>query len=293
VAGAAVVPSLPAVGASLLAGLAVAGLLAAGSRRAELAGLGGFAFLAAALPLELGPGLAGWLAGGLSLAAAGLSLWLCLRGGVFRFPAGREQRWWRVLARPFALLFVPIDRLFGRTALLFLLGALALAFSALDLLRLFSSLQMRRLFKASERKRFSSMTAFLVAIFLVFLVFPDQLPYLGLGFITLGDLFGKAVGIRFGRVALLRGRTLEGSLAFTAGGLAAAWLLRLALRGAVPPVPAATELPAAAQLPLYTVLVGPPVAALVELFSGPLDDNFTVGLISTAFLYSLRYFLRA
>jgi dolichol kinase len=41
------------------------------------------------------------------------------------------------------------------------------------------------------------------------------------------------------------------------------------------------------------VLVGPPVAALVELFSGPLDDNFTVGLISTAFLYSLRYFLRA
>jgi dolichol kinase len=267
--------------ASLLAGLAVGGLLLAGSRRAELAGLGAFAFLAAALPLELGPGPAGWLAGGAALAAAGVSLWLCLRGGVFRFPSGRELKWWRILARPFALLFVPIDRLFGRTPLLFLLGVLALAFSALDLVRLFSRLQLDQLFKPSERKRFSSMTSFLVAIFLIFLVFPDHLPYLGLGFITVGDLFGKIVGLRFGRVPLLRGRTLEGSLAFTSGGLAAAWLLRLALRGQTPPVP------------LYGVLAGPVVAALVELFSGVLDDNFTVGIVSCGFLYSLRYFLRA
>jgi dolichol kinase len=120
-----------------------------------------------------------------------------------------------------------------------------------------------------------------VAIFLIFLVFPDHLPCLGLGFITVGDLFGKVVGMRFGRIRLLRGRTLEGSLAFTAGGLAAGWLLRLSLRGVVPPVP------------LHAVLAGPVVAALVELFSGGLDDNFTVGLVSTAFLYSLRYFLGA
>ena len=266
--------------ASLLAGLALAGLLLASSRRAEVAGLACFAFLAAALPLELGPGLAAGLASGLALAACGLCLWLCLRGGVFRFPPGRELKWWRILARPFALLFVPIDRLFGRTPLLFLLGGLALGFSALDLVRLFSRLQMRLLFKASERRRFSSMTSFLVAIFMMFLVFPDHLPYLGLGFITVGDLFGKIVGIRFGRVRLLRGRTLEGSLAFVAGGLAAAWLLRLSLGGIFPP------------MPLYAVLAGPVFAALVELFSWALDDNFTVGIISTGFLYSLRYFLR-
>ncbi len=271
--------SLPA-GASLLVGLAVTGLLLAGSRRAELAGLGAFGFLAAALPLELGPGLAGWLACGLALTACGLSLWLCLRGGLFRFPAGRELKWWRILARPFALLFVPIDRLFGRPLLLFLLGLLALGFSVLDLVRLFSRVQLARLFKASERRRFSSMTSFMVAIFLIFLVFPDHLPYLGLGFITVGDLFGKIVGIRFGRVPLLRGRTLEGSLAFVAGGLAAAWLLRLALRGVLPPVP------------LYAVLAGPLFAAAVELFSWAVDDNFTVGIISCGFLYSLRYFLR-
>jgi len=270
-----------AVTGTLLAALALAGLLFAASLRAELAGLVGFAFLAAALPLELGPGLPGWISAGLALAACGLCLWVCLRSGVFVFPAGRELKWWRIIARPFALLFVPIDRLFHRTALLYLLGGLALAFAALDLARLLGRVQMRQLFKRSEGRGFSSMTSFLVAIFLIFLVFPDHLPYLGLGFITLGDLFGKIVGIRFGKLRLLRGRTLQGTLAFAAGGFAAAWLLRLALRGSAPLVE------------LYAVLAGPAFAALVELFSGPLDDNFTVGIISSGFLYSLRYFLGA
>ena len=284
----------PALTGSLLAALALGSLLLAGSRRAEVAGLVAFAFLAAALPLELariagGDAALAWGLGGAALAAGGLSLWQCLRKGVFRFPPGREMKWWRVIARPFALLFVPIDRLFGRTPLLVLLGGLALLFSALDLVRLFSRVQMRQLFKKSENRRFSSMTAFLVAIFLIFLAFPDHLPYLGLGFITIGDLFSKIVGIRFGRRVLLRGRTLEGTLAFAAGSFAAAWLLRLALR----PAPAGLPVAGIPQVPLYAVLAGPVFAALAELFSGRVDDNFTVGVISTGFLFSLRYFLGA
>jgi len=31
----------------------------------------------------------------------------------------------------------------------------------------------------------------------------------------------------------------------------------------------------------------------VELFSGNLDDNFTVGIISSGFLYAVRYFLKS
>ncbi|OHD73799.1 MAG: hypothetical protein A2V99_06375 [Spirochaetes bacterium RBG_16_67_19] len=277
----------PALTGSLLAALALGGLLLAGSRRAEVAGLVAFAFLAAALPLELGPGLISWGLTAAALAAGGLCLRLCFRSGVFRFPRDREMKWWRVIARPFALLFIPIDRFFGRTPLLYLLGALALIFAALDLVRLFSRVRMRQLFKKSESRRFSSMTAFLVAIFLIFLAFPDHLPYLGLGFITIGDLFSKIVGIRFGRHKLLRGRTLEGTIAFAAGGFAAAWLLRLALRLAP------LQAPGVPPVPLYAVLAGPVFAALVELFSGRLDDNFTVGVISTGFLFSLRYFLGA
>jgi dolichol kinase len=268
-----------AITGTLPAALALAGLMLAASRRAELAGLVTFAFLAAALPLELGPTVPGLALGGLFLPLSASLVWLCLRRGLFRFPPGREMKWWRIIARPFALLFIPIDRLFQRTPLLFLLGGLALAFAGLDLVRLFTRFELRQMFKRSEGKRFSSMTSFLVSIFLIFLVFPDHVPYLGLAFITMGDLFSKIVGIRFGRLKLLQGRTLEGTLAFAAGSFAAAWLLHLALRGTPHPVP------------LYAVLGGPAFAALVELFSGVLDDNFAVGLISCGFLYSLRYFL--
>jgi hypothetical protein len=64
-------------------------------------------------------------------------------------------------------------------------------------------------------------------------------------------------------------------------------LLRLAL------ISMAFQAPAVPPVPLYAVLAGPVFAALVELFSGKLDDNFTVGIVSTGFLFSLRYFLGA
>jgi glycerol-3-phosphate acyltransferase PlsY len=260
---------------SFLAVLAVAGLVFASSRNVDLTGLASFAFLGIITPLEPGLGTAGLV---LSLPAwflLGMSVGNCLRHGVFRFETKKEMKWWRVIARPFALLFIPIDRLFHRAPLLLLLGALALIFSGLDLFRLATHYRLSHLFKKSEVKRFSSMTGFLVSIFIIFLVFPDSIPYLGLAFITIGDLFGKIIGFRFGKTELLKGRTLEGSLGFVAGGFLAAWVLYCVFQ----------------TIPLYAVLAGPVFAAAVELFSGPLDDNFTVGIISSGFLYALRYFL--
>jgi len=273
-------PSLLESAGSLGAAAVLAALCLTAARRWELAGLVVSAFLAACAPLELGLTLAGLSLGGLGLLVCALFLAACLRTKVFAFAPDGEMRWWRVIARPFALLFIPIDRYLGRTPLLFLLGALALGFAALDLVRRFTRYRLAHMFKRSEASRFSSMTAFLASIFIIFLVFPDRLPWLGLGFITAGDLFGKIFGIRFGRTRLLRGRTLEGTLAFAAGGFFVSWLLFIAPPAGAPP------------LPLYAVLAGPAFAALVELFSGPLDDNFTVGIVSCGFLYSLRYFLR-
>lgn len=260
---------------SVLAVAAVAVLLFVSSRSAQPAALVSFAFLGIIAALELGPTAAGLVFSLPAWFLFGLSLADCLRQGVFRLGSEKDLKWWRVIARPFALLFIPIDRLFHRTPLLLLLGALALIFSGMDIFRMATRYQLSHLFKKSEVKRFSSMTSFLVAIFIIFLVFPDTIPYLGLAFITLGDLFGKIVGIRYGRTGLLKGRTLEGSLAFVAGGFLAGWVLYLCLR----------------TIPLYAVLAGPVFAAVVELFSGSLDDNFTVGIISSGFLYALRYFL--
>lgn len=267
---------------TFLAVLASAGLLFAASRNGDLTGLGAFGFLSVVTPLESGlgaPGIVPWL---LALFLFAMSVWNCLRNRVFVFRTQKEQKWWRVIVRPLALLFIPIDLLFRRPPLLYLLGVLCLLFAGMDLARLLSRRQpapLRLLFKRSEQKRFSSMTSFLVAIFLVFLVFPGSLPYFCLGFITLGDMFGKVVGLRFGRRLLLGGRTLEGTLAFAAGSFMCAWVLHLAL-----PAP---------PLPLYAVVAGPLFAAGVELFSGRLDDNFTVGVVSGAFLYALRFFLKA
>ena len=265
---------------SFLAVLASAGVLFAASRNGDITGLGTFAFLAILTPLELGLTAAGLLPWALALFLFVSSIGNCLRNQVFQFRTQKEMKWWRIIARPFALLFIPIDRLFHRTPLLVLLGVLALAFAGLDLVRLFTRYRLTQLFKKSEGKGFSSMTSFLVAIFIIFLAFPAPASYLGLAFITIGDLFSKIVGIRFGRHELLKGRTLEGTLAFTAGSFLAAWVLFVVFRGSEAPIP------------LYAVVSGPVFAALAELFSGRLDDNFTVGVISSGFLSALRYFLR-
>jgi glycerol-3-phosphate acyltransferase PlsY/dolichol kinase len=260
----------------LLAAAATAALVFAASRNADLTGLVAFTFLGILTPLEAGLGTAGLALSLLAWFLAGMSVWNCLRHGVFHFGAQKEMKWWRVIARPFALLFIPIDLLFRRMPLLLLLGALALIFSGMDLFRMATRFKLTQLFKSSEVKRFSSMTSFLVAIFIIFLVFPDTIPYQGLAFITMGDLFSKVIGLRFGKVALLRGRTLEGGLGFVAGSFMTGWILY-----------------SVQTIPLYAVLAGPIFAALAELFSGALDDNFTVGVISSGFLYALRYFLKA
>ena len=69
-------------------------------------------------------------------------------------------------------------------------------------------------FKRTETKRFSSMTSFLVAIFIVFLVFPVSVSYLCLAFITIGDMGGKLIGLKYGRMKLIDARTFAGSLGF-------------------------------------------------------------------------------
>jgi dolichol kinase len=184
------------------------------------------------------------------------------------------MKWWRVIARPFALLFIPIDLLVGRTLLLYLIAGIAVILIGTDIFRMLSRHQLQQLFKKKEIKRFSSMTSFVVAFFLIFLVFPGVIPYLGLAFVTIGDLFSKIIGIKFGKVRLFRDRTLEGSLGFLAGSFMAGWVINMLL-----------------PVPLYAVIAGPLFAAAVELFSMDLDDNFTVGIVTSGFLFALRYFL--
>jgi dolichol kinase len=249
----------------LLAGLA--------SRRVEVAGIAAGLCLAAGSLIELGVGTLPLVLAAAGLAVLAASVALALRGGVFRLEGERELKIWRLAARPFALLFVPLDLLWGRRMLLVVAGVVCLVFIALDVFRYFSRRRLAAMYKTSETRRFSSMTYFLLALFLGFLVFPGSIPYLPLAFSTAGDLCGKLVGMRFGVTPLYRDKTLQGTLAFVAGSLLAGWLLQRLL-----------------DLPLMFVLAGAPFAAIVELLSSRLDDNFSVMLITGGFLAALRYF---
>jgi len=258
----------------LVAVLIVAALVFSASRSGDLTCLAAFFFLGIVTPLEMGFAPRAVLIFSLSLYCFALAVRSTVIRRVFVIDPEIEMKWWRVIARPFALLFIPIDLLFGRTTLLFLMAGIGVILIGTDIFRMLSRHQLQLLFKKKEIKRFSSMTSFVVAIFLIFLVFPGVIPYLGLAFITVGDLFSKIIGIKFGKVRLFRARTLEGSLGFLAGSFMAGWVIYM-LR----------------PVPLYAVIAGPLFAAAVELFSMDLDDNFTVGIVTCGFLFALRYFL--
>jgi dolichol kinase len=263
---------------ALVVAAVAAALSGAATRNIWAAGIVTFSCLAAVLLLEAATGApAGALYGGcasfalLAGSAAGAA-----RVGVFRIPAGIELKPWRIIARPFALLFIPIDVLWGPRVLLIVVGGVAAVFIAADLARIFFNIHSDALYKRKERKAFSSMTAFLVAVFIAFLLFPRPISWLSLAFLTIGDLYGKLIGIRFGRTRLVGRRTLEGSLGYLAGALVAGTIMHVVVA-----------------FPVLYLVVGTVGAAAVELFSRDIDDNLTVGLLSGALLSVVKVFFRA
>lgn len=259
----------------LVAVLVVAALIFYASRSGDLTSLVAFCFLSIVTPLQLGFTAQAVLMLSLSGYCFAMSLRNAVVHKIFVIVTEIEMKWWRVIARPFALLFIPIDLVLGRTVLLFIMAGIGIILIGTDIFRILSRHELKRLFKKKENKRFSSMTSFVVAIFIIFLVFRGEIPYLGLAYITIGDMFSKIIGIKYGRRRLLRDRTLEGSLGFMAGSFMAGWVIY-------------TLLP----VPLYVAVAGPLFAAAVELFSMDLDDNFSVGIVTSGFLFALRYFLK-
>jgi acyl phosphate:glycerol-3-phosphate acyltransferase len=259
------------------AAVLVAALSGVATRNPWAAGMVTFSYLAAVLCLEAANGapavvLYGGCASAALLAASAAG---AARGGVFRFPAGIEVKPWRIVARPFALLFIPIDALWGHRVILIVVGAVAIVFIVSDLARIFFKIHSSALYKKKERRAFSSMTAYLVAVFIVFLLFPRPVSWLSLAFLTIGDLYGKLIGIRFGRTRLVGTRTLEGSLGYVTGALVAGTIMRTVV-----------------DFPVLYLAVGTIGAAAVELFSRDIDDNLTVGLLSGALLSVVKLFFR-
>lgn len=184
-----------------------------------------------------------------------------------------EMKWWRIYARPLALVFIPFRIFLGHRPLLYFLGGLCILFIGTDLYRILAGRKMSFAFKKAEFQRFSSMTSFLVAVFIVFLLFPPEVSYLCLTFIIFGDVIAKFTGIGFGRTGIIHGKTLEGSLGFLSGCLFTGFVICSVF-----------------QIPFGYLITGAFCATVVELFSHHVDDNFTVGIITGGCLQALIYF---
>jgi len=230
-------------------------------------------FTAIILPFIYGLSFCIFLIAGLSLLIFLVLTCIYYRKELFKLDSSHEIKWWRIFARPFALLFIPIDIKFGHKFLLYLLGILCIIFISSDLYRLFSKKHLPAFYKKSEIHRFSSMTSFLVAIFIMFLLFRQGIAYLCLTFVLFGDMAGKLFGLKFGRNKIFQQRTLEGSLGFLTGSLYFGFIICSIF-----------------QINFSYLLIGAFCATIFELFSYNFDDNFTVGVLTGGCLEALVFF---
>lgn len=122
-----------------------------------------------------------------------------------------------------------------------------------------------------EHRRVNSATWYLTALVLLSLTYSPLPCAIGLAALAVGDPLAGLIGRRFGRIRLVHGRTLEGSLAFTLAATLVA--LPVALLFA-PTLPWTTALILAA--------AGGLSGALAELSSLRVDDNISIPLVASA-----------
>lgn len=190
----------------------------------------------------------------------------------------KEIKFWRTFLRPLAVIFPIAYLYFDKRLVLIVVGSIALAPLLLDILRLLSrktNLFLYRtplIFKQKEAHTFSSITLFLVAIFLSILLFPKGIAILAVTFLIFGDLCGKIIGMMYGKIHIYK-KTLEGSTAY----FLAAVIVGLAFQPFI-------------GITLMMLLVGALAATLTELIPWGIDDNISVAIISGAAMYLMTVF---
>jgi len=181
---------------------------------------------------------------------------------------------WRVLTRPFSILFVVFYVVYSQGIALLIIGIVSIAFIMLDMIRFLHKQtnvllheKVKNLFRKNEYQAFSSMTIFLTAFFITILVFPKEIAIAASTFLIFGDTFGKIFGLAFGRHKILN-KTVEGTLAYFGCILICSYVLYTLL-----------------DISPYILIFGGLSAPLIELFSMGMNDNITVPIFSGAIMY--------
>lgn len=119
-----------------------------------------------------------------------------------------------------------------RSGFLTLTGTLLLIFIIPDVIRLTSEKVQRffhkkvtfKIYKDEEKGKISSISLFLLGVFVTFLLFEKRIAFLSTVFLAFGDLAAKVVGMSFGKKKLFE-KTIEGSLAHFAVCFYSAYLV--------------------------------------------------------------------
>jgi glycerol-3-phosphate acyltransferase PlsY len=181
---------------------------------------------------------------------------------------------WRIALRFGSIIFLFFYVFISLAVALFSIGIFAAIFIALDFIRLNKEFRSKEneespskvdiIYRKKEKKKFSSITVYLIAYFITLVIFPMNIAITVSVFLIFGDTFGKFFGLAFGKHKILD-KTLEGSLAYLGVVLISGYLLYEFLN--ISPI---------------VLILGGISAPITELLTLDMNDNFTVPLISGA-----------
>jgi dolichol kinase len=162
--------------------------------------------------------------------------------------------------------------IFGRKTALGLYGALAVLFLAFEVARLtipalnrFLYSQFESFIRENEEHRLTGTVPYILGVGLSLWAFSTPAASAAVCFLAFGDVAATTVGQRFGKTKI-GGKSVEGTVAFVAAALLAAFFLSLAGMGTPP----------------WVMILGALVAAGVELMPLPVNDNFTIPVLAGA-----------
>lgn len=131
-----------------------------------------------------------------------------------------------------------------------------------------------------EAYRVNSATWYATALLVLALLTDKLTASMGVIVLALGDPMAAIIGRRFGRIRLVAGRSLEGTLAFATAGTLGALTTLVVFYPEL-------HLSAAASIAASGAVAG----ALAELFSRRVDDNFTIPLATALGVSAARFVL--
>jgi dolichol kinase len=128
----------------------------------------------------------------------------------------------------------------------------------------------RRVAHPHEAHRINSATWYATALVVLASLFEVRAGVIGLAILGIGDPLAAVVGRRFGSIRLIHGRSLQGTLAFVAGGTVAGVVAQQIWYPG--PLPRMLALAAAGAL----------VGGVAELLAKRIDDNLAIPVASAA-----------